>query len=625
MQPASDGTDSGASNQLKRYGPIAAIVALVVIVGAFLALSGGGDDDDVGVGGSTTTSSPTTTGDGDTTTTAAAGTDTTDAPAVGDDVFNRSEEERTVTTVIGDEEISISNPNEVITWEVAEEYGVTDDIDWGPRCDTEVGMLAIPNPFRPSCVAPFDGDNGGATEVGVTADSIKVVYYRSQTDDPILAYITDAIQNDDTGADIEDTLQGLFEYYKTYYETWGRDVELIVYEGTGIATDPVPAQADAIAIAAMEPFVVMGGPALTNAFQEELVSRGILCISCGPAQGSDFYIENDPYAFGLSKTAAQASIHPAEYITKRLAGRPAIHAGDESMHDTERVFGRIWIDSSDSSKDNNEFFEGLLAEGDVEVTESLSYQLDPNTLQEQAANMIARLKSAGVTTVILATDPVAPRDITQEATAQEYFPEWIVTGAVLVDTSVFARTYDQTQMAHAFGLGDLAARVSAETGGTRFTYEWFHGETPAADDTIGVLDPQPALLFPVLQAVGPELTHKRFRDALFVADATARAISQPSLSWGDKQRWPESITLPDYLGVDDATEIWWNPTEVGPDELAREAEGMWMFVDGGKRYLAGEWPETDPAAFDPEGAISIYTERPPGEEINLDYESIKGS
>ena len=69
-----------------------------------------------------------------------------------------------------------------------------------------------------------------------------------------------------------------------------------------------------------------------------------------------------------------------------------------------------------------------------------------------------------------------------------------------------------------------------------------------------------------------------------------------------------------HFGVDDITEVWWSPTEVGIDELRNEGEGMYMFVDGGVRYLLGEMPEAPPKAFDPEGVISMYSEAPESEQ-----------
>ncbi len=69
----------------------------------------------------------------------------------------------------------------------------------------------------------------------------------------------------------------------------------------------------------------------------------------------------------------------------------------------------------------------------------------------------------------------------------------------------------------------------------------------------------------------------------------------------------------DYQGVDDGTIIWWDPTATGPDEIRKDGTGMYQYVDGGKRYLPGEWP-TESKLFDPNGAVAIYEVAPPGEE-----------
>ena len=98
-------------------------------------------------------------------------------------------------------------------------------------------------------IAPFTGDNGGATATGVTADEITIVYYEGQESDPIIAYITDAVQVDDTNGDQFATMKELIRYYETYYELYGRKVNLVTFEGTGNALDEVAARADAAQIA----------------------------------------------------------------------------------------------------------------------------------------------------------------------------------------------------------------------------------------------------------------------------------------------------------------------------------------------------------------------------------------
>ena len=116
--------------------------------------------------------------------------------------------------------------------------------------------------------------------------------------------------------------------------------------------------------------------------------------------------------------------------------------------------------------------------------------------------------------------------------------------------------------------------------------------------------PNPALFFAVIQGVGPEPDARDVPRRPFALPGTSDgwSISQPFLSYGDRAIGPTT----DYLGVDDATEIWWDPTAPGPDEIRKDGVGMYQFVDGGKRYLPGQWPTVD-KVFDPTGAVSIYT------------------
>jgi hypothetical protein len=291
--------------------------------------------------------------------------------------------------------------------------------------------------------------------------------------------------------------------------------------------------------------------------------------------------------------------------------------------DQERRFAYLYIETSDASNRTAELFRDQLREEyDVELADMIPYTLDPASIQEQANTIIGRLKERGITSVITATDPIAPGDFTRAATAQEYFPEWVLAGTALVDTNIFGATYDQQQWQHAFGMSDGAARVDRNVSGPYFLHNWFFGEPPAADEQVGLIQPYPAVFYAILQGVGPNLTAEGFRDAIFTAEPTARgALTQVSLSWGEKDVWPIADMEPDYNGVDDVSEIWWDPDETGIDELGDETTGMYQFVDGGKRYLPGEWPDTESKAFDPEGAVSMYLDRPPS-EVPPDYDPL---
>lgn len=299
-------------------------------------------------------------------------------------------------------------------------------------------------------------------------------------------------------------------------------------------------------------------------------------------------------------------------------GRPASFAG-EDLADEERVFGNLYLESDEDAAAQNEETVELLAEEGIELAERVAYQLDPARLQEQAAGAIARFKAAGVTSIIFAGDPIAPATFTREATNQDYFPEWIITGSPLVDTTIAARTFDQAQWEHAFGISSLAARVDPEVSGSWRLYEWFTGEDPPASGSSGLILPYAQVFFPALQGLGPELTRERWVASLQQGEPTRRAISAPSVNWGEDGPW-EGV---DWFGIDDYTLIWWDPDATGPDEIRQQGQGMYQYVDGGVRYLPGEWPTEDVRAFDPEGAVDFYEEPPEG-EAPPDYPSPVG-
>jgi hypothetical protein len=321
----------------------------------------------------------------------------------------------------------------------------------------------------------------------------------------------------------------------------------------------------------------------------------------------------------VTANSTQLRSHVAEFVEKQLAGRPAAYAGDPELQAQERAFAYLYIESSEESTIAADDFEANLAAAGIDLVERIPYTLDPARLQEQAASTIARMKASGVTTVLFSGDPVAPATFTREATAQEWFPEWVVAGSPLVDVTAFARTYDQEQWSHAMGVSTLTARARPEVGAGWVLYEWFNGEPPPAVDTYGVIYPSPATLFAGIQGAGPNLTPGTLRDGLFSGEPTATAITAQSISYGDHGRWD----FTDYNGIDDATLIWWDPAATGPDEIAKEGEGMYRYVDGGARYLPGEWP-TDPLPlFDPEGSVALLDELP-ADETPKDYPSPAG-
>ena len=488
-------------------------------------------------------------------------------------------------------------------------------VKYGADCDLALGRIKVPAFGAPPCVPDFSGDNGGVTYQGVTAKEIHVVWYRPKQDAAVQAALTAANAANSTEEQTA-TFNAYIDYFNTHYQLYGRKVRISIVDGSGAAEDDAAAKADAIIVADKKPFAVIGGTAI-NGFTTTIAQRKILCI-CTVSQPQEYYESLAPYAgYTTLMSSTQGYMQRAEYIGKRLGGRNAKWAGNAVFQQTKRVFGLLYYETADQSyKLGVDSFERELAKYNVKLKTRLAFQYPLAGVQEQARSMIARLKEDGVTSVIFSGDPITPAIFTREATQQQYNPEWIITGSALVDTTLFARTYDPVQWQHAFGVSFLTARGPAGQGDAFRLHRWHTGRDPAADNQYGVIYAPIFALFTGMHMAGPKLTPHQFQKGLFSFPPLGRGkITVATSSWGNHGIWKET----DYTQYDDVTEIWWDPQATGPDEVDNPGVGMYRYVDGGKRYLPGEHPTTDPKAFVNAGSVTIYNQRPASDGVPPDY------
>jgi hypothetical protein len=516
-----------------------------------------------------------------------------------------------------EEELIESGP---MTWQKAELEGETDSIDWGPNCDTERGRIKLVSVYAPPCVEPFEGDNGGATSPGVTADMVKVVEYITDPAlDPLLAATVRG-----AGADVNPetnarTVRGFAELYNKLYETYGRRVEVETYVGTGASDDREAARADAIAIAEKDPFVVVGGPQQsTPVFSTELASRGIICAgTCATAIPQAIVEEYAPYIWQTGPTPDQAAALAAEMIANLAGPGKAELAGDDETRARDRVYGLLHYDNPDG--DYEPVFQAYLdqlADHGIELATDVEFTLDLARGQENARTNISRLKQAGVTTVIYTGDPLTPASLTAEATAQDYHPEWILGSSVLMDTSLFARQTDDEQWRNGLGISLIGARGIQETNGAFRIWDWAYGGLPPNNNANVLNGGMLLTVFPGIHLAGPELTPETFRDGLFRYPPSGGGPTEVQISRGDHGIWPET----DWGGTDDATIIWFDPAPEGEDEVGNEGVGLYRYANGGRRYTLGGFPDSleEAGLFDVESSVTIFDEVP-AEDQTPDY------
>ncbi len=495
-----------------------------------------------------------------------------------------------------------------LTFDQAKAEGKT--VDWGPNCDTSTGRVAVPSGYAPPCVEPWKGgDNGGATAPGVTKDTITVALYQAQPDLLQQAYFENT-GSDESLAKERDTTQAYVDYFSSHYELYGRKIELVPVKASGAPDDDVAAKADAIKVATeVKAFASFGGPAQTSAYAEELAARGVLCVGdCLIAQPQRFLVQHSPYLWPTLASPEQASEHWAAFVGKQLARRKAVHAGSRELAAKKRVFGVVhYDDDAGTFRRSVAHFEDLLGSYHVNAAVTVPYTLDLGTAQEDARLVITKLQTAGVTSVILAGDPVFPTFLTKEATGQGYFPEWVVLGYAFTDTAVFGRQYDQKQWSHAFGVSLLPARTDDAVDELGNLITWQTGQPPSAK-TFRELVQAPLIFFTGVHLAGPRLTAKTFRAGLFrFPSATDTTPTRLHLSWGRHGLWKGV----DVTGVDDATVVWWDPNATGPDEVGRDGKGLYRYADGGKRYLPGNWPTKPVGLYDDATSVTVLTKLPP--------------
>jgi hypothetical protein len=495
----------------------------------------------------------------------------------------------------------------VVTPALAKARGLK--IDFGPNCDLSRGRINVPSIYAPPCVPIFSGDNGGRTSMGVTKDTVTVVVYLPKYNPAAQAIVTAGGVDDDDSTKREQ-FSGFADYFNAHFETYGRKVRLQFVKATGETTDVTAAKADAIAVTDLKPFASIAAGTVPAAYGEELAARGVICVDCTVLRPEEYFGRHSPYLWdtrGLNLT--QQYLLAAEYIGKRLAGRNARWAGQAELQRSTRKLGLIdmYTDQEhiEVMRPAVDAFDRALKTYGTGLGLYQSISLDVSKEQEQARTIIARLKEAGITTVVATGNPVPMVFLTQEATRQLYFPEWLPIEP-LMGLNLPGRAYDPAQWAHAFGPTCNGVALPKDEQEADRVYRWHNGNrVPGSLGRIFYLMEQ--LLFTGIHLAGPKLTPHALRDALFTYPPSGGGPTTPLLAWGRGALWPHE----DLSACDDMAEFWWDASAEGEDEAGHPGRGMYRYVDNGRRYRVARWPGGEPRLFDPAGTVARYEKTPP--------------
>ncbi len=322
--------------------------------------------------------------------------------------------------------------------------------------------LQVPgDPYSPPCVT-FSGNNSGATATGVSGNAITVTV-RLTTDQSFqqtLATLAGA-QLRDTNADNQRTLDALAQYFNTHFQFYGRKIVIKYFTGQGSLSNELQGygQADAVADAktaqSLSAFADLS--AESEPYATALWHNGIVGFG-DPYMPGYWHQQHSPYDWSLATDGTDLATDVANYAVQKLCpgGTPASYAGG-NLKNAPRKFAGIAPQNELYQASVGVFKQIMNAHGCS--IDNFEYTLDLGTESQQAANLVAKLKAGGYTTILCGCDPIFPVYLSGQAAQQNYFPEFVEIGAALVDQDYVGQLYNQQFYEHAFGISPNEATV----------------------------------------------------------------------------------------------------------------------------------------------------------------------
>lgn len=444
------------------------------------------------------------------------------------------------------------------------------------------GSQVADDPYSPPCFA-FEGDNGGATTQGVTADTITVTY-RQTAEASTLTLLASlmGIEFDETAEDFQRTMQGLVDYFNENFEFYGRRIDLQIYDGTGTMAAELTgggqeaARTDALkAGSELEAFADITGT--SQPYAEALVQQDVVAFGA-PYMSRRWFTERRPYAWSIVSDCSVVAETGSTYSLRRLLERPAIFAGG-ALKDEER---RLAVISPNNPEYQRCTADGLavLEEAGVEPALVTDYVLDLGRVPEQATSISAQLVSNDITTISCFCDPFMVLNLTQQIDGQGIEPEWIVPGVGFIDLDLIGQGLQKqsSQWVRAFGASPLAEQEPPGQSAGYLAYTSVRDDEPSL--LVDVFYYQLYQLALGIQMAGPDLTPETMETGLFsYPEATG-----PAGTW---DYFPES-----YTPTVDVREVWWDPEAISPFNGEKGS-----YVSNGERVRPEDLTEGQPEVF----------------------------
>lgn len=470
------------------------------------------------------------------------------------------------------------------------------------------------DPLSPPCVAFFDGDNYGATHTGVTAERITlIVYYDGNVADTCAQgtclrptrrfYDLAEPENPDDAAGsgskhpIVRGLRGWQRYFNDRFQLYGRTARIVVQFGeSGSQADEESRRLDALdALSNYVTFaqITQAKTGHEDAYFGAMARQGVLGFGSFVGMPQAVFDARPGYVWGLRPDIQRDVATYTSYVCAQVAGRPSRLNGNTDQvvgADTgaDRVYGVIHT-SDEAFPYRLELAElakqRLREDCGIEIAAEATFPRccfanDTSSTHEYAVQQMAEFQAQGVTTVLWLGGLNGYYG--QAADAIGYQPEWVLLGDDVLDNY---RAITQANLSGAFDgraviVSDVPLRPPLDEQICADAYRSVDPDVAAADLII-ICQQYDALFqfFVGVQVAGPRLTPVEIERGF-------RAIPQVR---SDDPAVPACFyPAGDFTCVKDAAALYWDASAVAP---GADQPGCWRGIDGGLRYLPGEWPQ----------------------------------
>jgi hypothetical protein len=480
------------------------------------------------------------------------------------------------------------------------------------------------DPLSPPCVAVFSGDNFGSTYQGVTGEEIRLliyidggINYSSGTDggldtvlptDELYDLFVPAEQPPNPEGHEHFLVRGLRswqKYFNERFQTYGRRAHFYVYLSG--ARNAEARRADAAQLhKTVQPFAVLADASegAEDAFLREMARRGVLNFGSFALRPEAFFNEFPKLIWSYQPSIEQQAENYTNYICKKVVGHPPVLAAPDIQQQAggQRKIGMVH--TTDRNQQGYIRLAQIVREkveacgGKVEMTATFPeccLAQDNGDTGTYGQTQMAEFKQANITTILW------PGGINgnfgKSATAINYYPEWIIAGDQIMDANNPTRLSQNTGSFDGRGIVVTPEVYQPALDEQTCARAYREVDQEMSRPNLGYLCEYYKNLMQMfigIQVAGPRLGPTS-------VDKGFHAI--PSIPSTNVQT-PSCFYLPgDYTCVKDAQAEIWDANGQPPGD---NRPGCWRSIEGGRRYLATDWPEGNvDAQFPPGGRAAL--------------------